>query len=418
MNRFRLPWLSSARVKYVLVALATALPTAVVTGRRIFDWRYATWAESSRLLAATLVVVLPVVTLAVLVIIGRRQAAGPGIRPSARIVYGTIAATLAGWIAGAAPLLIWSIRTAEDSPHVLFPLASGAWVAATAAAAAVAALTVRRRPALVGGVLLWVVVIGAVRWFGDDSRWLTFLPFMRMSAVPSGEVGWNSWLAAVRIVVATVIGFAALSRLRADRTRRTTVAWATVGVVAAAIVAPVPALVRVTPHVVCQDGRVRVCVMAEFRPDLPAVHALVERTAAAAGPELFPFTLASEVVANSPTSIQLAVGAQRKASNTLDVAGQLAASIARIDRCAPPEDGPADPAYRLVAFWAVQLTGIPPTEYAIDPALAPRLDGWRQRPAEITAALGALSGRLDSCTLTMADLPPAGTRPLGRVGYR
>jgi hypothetical protein len=225
-----------------------------------------------------------------------------------------------------------------------------------------------------------------------------------MSVLPSGEAGWNPWLAVVRLLVAAVIGAVALLWLRMDRSRRTAAAWALAGVLAASIAVPVPAVAMATPRVVCADGRVRVCLLTEHRPDLPAVHAQAERLAAAVGPELFPFTLASEVVANGPTSIQLAVGASRKASNTLDVAGQLAASTARIDRCAPPEDGPADPAYRLVAFWFVEQSGVPRADFVVDPGLRDRLESWRKHPAETTAALRTLTGRLDRCELTMGDL--------------
>ncbi len=399
MFRNRLSWLGS-----VLLVVAIALPTASLTARRLTDWRYATWAESTRLTAATLIVVLPVVTLAVLVYVGRRKAAG--VSP-VRVVRTAVAAALCGWLLGLVPLLIWSVRTAGDSPPVLFLIVPAVWVAAIATAVAVGVLVSRPRTALVVAGVCWVVAIGAVRLTGEDSRWFLFLPFAGMSAIPSGEVGWNSWLAVLRIVVAAVIGLVALICLRADRSRRTTAVWALAGVVAASIAVPVPAFVAATPHVVCQDGRVRVCLLAEHRPDLPAIHAQVERAAAAAGPELFPFTLASEVVANSPTSIQLAVGAQRNASNTLDVAAQLAASIARIDRCAPPEDGPADSAYRVVAFWFVEQSGVPAADFAVDPALRDRLEHWRKRPAETTAALQALTGRLDSCGLTMDQLPAA-----------
>ncbi|GAB3951109.1 hypothetical protein GCM10029976_086940 [Kribbella albertanoniae] len=85
----------------------------------------------------------------------------------------------------------------------------------------------------------------------------------------------------------------------------------------------------------------------------------------------------------------------------------MAASIARIDRCAPPEDGPADPAYRVVAFWFVEQSGVPAADFAVDPALRDRLGHWRKRPAETTAALRALTSRLDSCALTMDRLPAA-----------
>jgi len=375
-----------------------AIVTAVATAQRMLGWRYATWAETSRLMASTLVVVLPAVTLVVFGYVGSRR--GAEVSPS-RLVRTAVLAALGSWLLGLAPLLIWSLRTAGDSPSVLFLVVPVVWVAATALAAAAGALSFRPRTVLVGVIAGWVVAIGSVRLAGDESRWLSFLPFAGMSAVPSGEVGWNSWLAVVRLLVAVTIGLAALAWLR---TRRTTAVWVTVGVVAAAIAAPVPALVTATPQLVCQDGHVRVCLLAEHRPDLAAVHAQVERVAAAAGPELFPFTLASEVVANGPTSIQLAVGVSRKGSNTMDVAGQLAASVARIDRCAPPEDGPADPAYRLVAFWFVEQAGVPASDFVVDPGLKDRLAEWRKHPAATTAALRGLTGRLDRCELTLDDL--------------
>lgn len=395
MVRFRLPWL-----RFLLLLSAIALPTAAVTGRLLFDWRYATWAEATRLMASTLIIVLPLVTLAVLLYVARRR---PEDSPQ-RVVRAAVLAALGGWLLGLAPLLIWSIRTAGDSPSVLLALVPAAWVVAIAMAAAVAALSFRSRVVVLVAGLAWIVVIGVVRLLGDESRWFLVVPFAGMSVLPSGEAGWNPWLAVVRLTVAAAIGAVALTWLRADRSRRTAAVWALVGVLAASVAVPVPAVAMATPRVVCADGRIRVCLLAEHRPDLPAVHAQAERLAAAAGPELFPFTLASEVVANSPTSIQLAVGASRKASNTLDVAGQLAASAARIDRCAPPEDGPADPAYRLVAFWFVEQSGVPRADFVVDPGLRDRLESWRKHPAESTAALRVLTPRLDRCELTMDDL--------------
>ncbi|MFI5735632.1 hypothetical protein ACIA49_36315 [Kribbella sp. NPDC051587] len=396
MSRFRL-----SRLSVPLLVLAVALPTAVLTGRRMLDWRYATWAETTRLMAATLTVVLPVVTLAVLVYVARRKVAGDS---PARVVRTAMAAALGGWLLGLVPLLSWSLRTAGDSPSVLLAIGPAVWVVAIATVIAVAVLSFRPAVVLAMAGLGWVVVIGAVRMVGDDSRWLRIPPFAGMSEQPSGQAGWNPWLAVVRLLVAVAIGAAALVWLRADRSRRTSVAWALAGVVVAALAVPVQAVVVATPRVVCQDGRVQVCLLTEHGPDLPQVHAQVERVAAAAGAELFPFTLASEVVANGPTSIQLAVGTSSKGSNTMDVAGQLAASIARIDRCAPVEDGPADPAYRLVAFWFVEQAGVPAGDFVVDPGLSGRLASWRKHPVETTAALRALSGRLDSCGLTMEAL--------------
>ncbi|MFC9691884.1 hypothetical protein ACFTSF_25255 [Kribbella sp. NPDC056951] len=397
MFRNRLSWLGSA-----LLVVATALPTALVTGRRLTDWRYATWAETTRLMASTLIVILPLLTLTVLLYAASRK---PSRVP---VVRTAVAAATGGWLLGLMPLLIWSLRTAEDSPSILFLIVPAAWVAAIATAVSAGVTSYRPRTVLAVAAVGWIAVIGAVRLTGGESRWLSFLPFAGMSAIPSGEAAWNSWLAVIRLVVAAAIASVALVWLRQDKSRRTTALWATAGVVAAAIVVPVPALVVATPHVVCQDGHVRVCLLAEHGPDLAAVHAQVERVAAAAGPELFPFTLASEVVANSPTSIQLAVGAQRNASNTMDVAGQLAASIARIDRCAPPEDGPADPPYRLVAFWFVEQAGVPATDFVVDPGLRDRLGNWRKHPVETAMALRTLTGRLDRCELTMDALKVVG----------
>jgi hypothetical protein len=396
MSRFRLSWLSVP-----LLLLAISLPTAAVTGRRLLDSRYATWAETTRLMAATLTVVLPVVTLAVLVYVARRRAAGDS---PARVVRAAVAAALGGWLLGLVPLLSWSVRTAGDSPSVLLAIGPAAWVIAIATAVAVAVLSFRPGVVLAVAGLSWVVVIGAVHLVGDDSRWFRLPPFAGMSEQPSGQAGWNPWLAVVRLLVAVVITAVALAWLQADRSRRTAAVWALAGVVVAAVVVPLQTVVVATPQVVCQDGRVRVCLLTEHRPDLPAVRAQVERVAAAAGSELFPFTLASEVVANSPTSIQLAVGTSSKGSITMDVAGQLAASVARIDRCAPVEDGPADPAYRLVAFWFVEQAGVPANDFVVDPGLSGRLESWRKHPAETTEALRGLTGRLDSCGLTMDAL--------------
>lgn len=390
MSRNRLSWLG-----FALLTVATAL----LTGRRLTDWRYASWAETSRLVAASLIVVLPVLTLAVLLYADRRKKAA--VSPS-RVARAAVAASLSSWLLGLAPLLIWSVRTAGDSPPALFLIVPAAWVVAIALAVTVGVLTSRPRRVLAVAGVGWAAAIGAVSLTEENSRWFLFLPFAGMSESPSGTTGWNSWLAWVRLIVAVTIAAAALIWLRADGPRRTTAGWALAGVVVASIAVPVPALVSATPDVVCQDGRVRVCLLTEHRPDLPAVAAQVERVAAAAGPELFPFTVASEVVANSPTSIQLAVGAQRNGSNTLDVAAQLAASIARIDRCAPPEDGPADPAYRLVAFWFAEQSGA--DGFVVDPGLRDRLESWRKHPAETAAALRTLTGRLDRCELTMDDL--------------
>jgi len=390
MSRNRLSWLG-----FSLLVITTMLGT----GRRLTDWRYASWAESGRLMAASLIVVLPVLTLAVLLYVGCRKDAG--VSPS-RLVRTAVAAALGGWLLGLVPLVVWSVRTAGDSPPVLFLMVPAGWVVAIALAVAVGAQTFDPRKVLAVAGVGWAGAIAAVLSTGTNSRWFMFLPFAGMSESPSGTTGWNSWLALLRLTVAAAIAAVALIWLRVDGSRRTTAGWTLAGVVVASIAVPVPAVVSATPEVVCQDGRVRVCLLTEHRPDLPAVSAQVERAAAAAGPQLFPFTVASEVVANSPTSIQLAVGAELNGSNTLDVAAQLAASIARIDRCAPPEDGPADPAYRLVAFWFAEQSGA--GGFVVDLQLRDRLESWRKRPAETTAALRALTGRLDRCELTMDDL--------------
>jgi hypothetical protein len=405
MSRNRLSWSDS-----VLLAVATALPTAVLAGRMLLDWRYPSWTETTRVLSATLIAILPVVTLAVVLVVGRtkRRAAQTGtpIRPPA--FRSAVAAVVAGWMAGAAPVLIWTIRVAGDEPRLVFLLVPAAWVAAITTAAATLALTFRQRTALLAVGAFWVAAVGADRLTGQNSRWLLFLPFSGMSGQPSGEVVMNSWLAAVRLFVAAAIVMAAVFLQQPDRPRRRTVGWAAVGVVAASVVFPVPVYAAATPQVVCLDGGTRVCLLAEHRQDLAAVRAIVDRTAAEAGPALFPFTLASETAENGPTSLQLAVGPQRKASIARDVAGELAGKIARIDRCFPESGQRVDPAYRLIAFWFVEKSGLPLSEYAQDPALELRLTGWRQRPVEITATLRALAGRLDACTLTIDQLPPAG----------
>jgi hypothetical protein len=232
-----------------------------------------------------------------------------------------------------------------------------------------------------------------------------------MSGQPSGEVALNSWLAGVRLFVAIAIVIAAVFLRQPDRPVRRTAGWAAVGAVAASITFPVPVYAAANPRVVCLDGVTRVCLLAEHRQDLPAVRAIVDRTAAEAGPELFPFTLASEAAENGPTSLQLAVGPQRNASIARDVAGELAGKIARIDRCFPAPGQRVDPAYQLVAFWFVEKSGLRLSDYAPDPTLEPRLAGWRQRPAEVTAALRGVVGHLDDCTLTIDQLPPTGPVP-------
>jgi hypothetical protein len=403
MSRNRLPWLDS-----VLIAVAAALPTALLTGRMMFDWRYATWAETARVWSATLVVILPVVTLAVLLIVGRAAQSRTPARQPGRIVRRAVVAAAAGWLAGAVPTLTWTIGTAGDTPQLAFLLVPAAWVAAITTAAATLAVTFRQRTALLAAGAFWVAAIGADRLTGQDSRWLSFLPFSGMSGQPSGAVGWNSWLAGMRLFVAAAIVIATVFLRQPDRPVRRTAGWVAVGAVAASITFPVPVYAAANPRVVCLDGVTRVCLLAEHQQDLPAVRAIVDRTAAEAGPELFPYVLASEAAENGPTSLQLAVGPQRNASIARDVAGEVAGKIARIDRCFPAPGQRVDPAYRLVAFWFVEQSGLPLSEYAPDPALEARLAGWRQRPVEVTAALRVLVGHLDSCTLTIDQLPPVG----------
>lgn len=402
MSRNRLYWLDS-----VLLALAVALPAAVLSGRMPFAWRYATWAETTRVLSATLIVILPVATLAVAVIVGRRRLTVGESGTPVRMVRRTVAAVLAGWLAGIAPALIWTVRTAGDAPRLSFLLVPVVWLGAIAMAAAALTLTHRLRNVLIAASAFWLAVIGADQLTGNDSRWMLFLPFTEMSAQPSGEVEWNSWLAGVRLIVAAAIGIVALLLVQTERRRRGMAGWAVAGVVVASVVFPVPVYAAASPRVACLDGAAEVCLLTEHRQDLPAVRAMVERAAAEAGPDLFPFTVVSEAAENGPMSVRLAVGPQRNSSLTRDVVGQLAGAIARIGRCAPSPGQRVDPAYRLVAFWFVERTGVPLSDFARDPALEPRLAAWRQRPVEVTSALRALTGRLDSCTLTIDQLPPA-----------
>jgi hypothetical protein len=379
----------------VLLAVVAALPTTLLSGRMMLEWRYATWSETARVLSTTLIVVLPVITLAVVVIVGKAP-------PGAQFVRRAAVASSTGWIVGALPALIWAFRTAGDTPRLLFLLVPVAWVAATATGTAVLASVVPRGVALLAVVAFWTIAILADLVTGQRSRWLLFLPFSGLSGEPSGEVVLNAWLAVVRLSVAAAIVVGVLSA----RLRRRTGAWATAGVVAALVAFPVPVYAAADPKVVCSGTAIRVCLLAEHRQDLPAVQAIVDRMAAEAGPALFPFTLASEVAANSPGTIQLAVGSQRSASLARDVTGQLAGKIARIDRCAPTPGQRVDPAYRLVAFWFVEQSGLPLAEFAQDAALEPRLAAWRGRPSQVTTGLRALAGQLDSCQLTIDELPP------------
>ncbi|GAA1573497.1 hypothetical protein GCM10009804_32660 [Kribbella hippodromi] len=373
-----------------LLAGATLLPTALLTSRMMSGLRYASWAETARVLSTTLIVILPSVALAVLLLATRQTQRR------------AVAAVLAGWLVGAAPALFWTIRTAGDAPPLLFLLVPIAWLAAVATTAALLVRAIRRRTAIVAAGIFWLILIGADLGTGRDSRWLSFLPFSGMSGHPSGEVALNSWLAGMRLFVAAAM---VVSAVFLAYPKRRTVGWAAVGVIVASIAFPVPVYAAATPHIACLDGRTRVCLLTEHRSDLPAVKAMVDRVAAEAGPELFPFTLASETAVNSPAAVQLAVGPERTGSLARDVAGELAGKIARIDRCAPTPGQRVDPAYRLVAFWFVERMGLPLDDYARDPELEPRLAAWRGHPAEVTAALRTLTARLDGCTLTIDELP-------------
>ncbi|MDX3005797.1 hypothetical protein PWY87_29230 [Kribbella solani] len=375
---------------FALLAGTALLPTVLLTSGMRSELRYASWAETARALSTSLIVILPIVTLAVLFL-----AAGQTPR-------GVVGAVLAGWLLGAGPALFWTIRTAGDAPPLLFLLVPIAWLAAVATTAALLVRAVRRRTAIVAAGIFWLIVIGADLSTGRDSRWLSLLPFSGMSGQPSGEVALNSWLAGVRLFVAAAMVVAAAFLAYPNRR---TAGWAAVGVIVASIAFPVPVYASAAPQVACLDGRPRVCLLTEHRSDLPAVKAMVDRVAAAAGPELFPFTLASETAVNGPTAVQLAVGPERTGSLARDVAGELAGKVARIDRCAPTPGQHVDPAYRLVAFWFVERMGLPLDDFARDPELEPRLAAWRRHPAEVTAALRTLTGRLDACTLTAGELP-------------